>query len=134
MTPIPLSPFITTNNLPLESACPQADTPTVAASSRPDESPAAAVTHSPREVSSAVAPGMARSLGECSSRASVAEVLRPASDGRGKELQSHSGEIPELAAKSHPLDIPDFLRRVRIKPEGEASVITKANENIAGAK
>jgi len=47
-----------------ESACPQADTPTVVAASSPDVPSAAAVTHSPREVSSAVAPGMARSNSE----------------------------------------------------------------------
>jgi hypothetical protein len=92
MTPIPLSPFITTNNLLKESACPRAETPTVAATSAPNVE-AAAVTHSPREVSSAVAPGMARS-------------------------------------NSDPLDIPDFLRRVRIKPEGEAAVISNNQKNV----
>jgi len=43
-----------------ESACPQADTTAVASS--PNPSSVTAVTHSPREVSSAAAPGMAHPL------------------------------------------------------------------------
>lgn len=44
------------------------------------------------------------SSAEWSSRATVAEVLRPAFDGCGKDLQSHSGEIPELGTTSDDLD------------------------------
>jgi hypothetical protein len=38
-------------------------------------------------------------------------VLRPATDGCGKDLQSHSGEIPGLGTNSDVIDIPAFLQR-----------------------
>ena len=96
---------------PFESA-PEAGRP--AAAAFVPQPRAAAVGISSPEVEATIAPGMARSealSAERTSRAAVAEVLRPATDGCGKDLQSHSGEIPGLGTNSDVIDIPAFLQR-----------------------
>jgi len=96
---------------PFESA-PEAGRP--AAAAFVPQPGAAAVGISSPEVEATIAPGMARSealSAERTSRAAVAEVLRPATDGCGKDLQSHSGEIPGLGTNSDVIDIPAFLQR-----------------------
>lgn len=66
--------------------------------------PSAGVTTVAASVPKDVVVVVTTSFAERSSRAIVAEVLRPASDDCGKDLLLHSGEIPGLGTTSDDLD------------------------------